>query len=144
MKNEELYAEMIKKIHSTTKDKGSQKLLKNLQSKDEYKEMEAYNELSGFCKSVAKKTINQLSPKEQFEFVDFLLEDKIPNLKTLDKIFKNDTSSISYGYNWLELHTCDACIACKNQIEVKKAKKDKFKRKIEEIKSTFGFGKDKN
>ena len=78
----------------------------------------------------------------QNAFVDYLVDLKYENLKQTERVFRNDSCGDCYIVSWLELNTCNACIAIKNKQSVKAIQKDIRKRRLEKIKSVFS-GKNK-
>ena len=139
---EKIYKTMMKTVDSARQNAGVNRLAKQLQSKDEYMAMYARTKLSKICQDVAKNTLNNLSKEDRNAFVDYLVNLKYENLKQTERVFRNDSCGDCYIVSWLELNTCNACIAIKNKQSVKEIQKDIRKRRLEKIKSVFS-GKNK-
>ena len=142
MELEKIYNKMMKTVDSARQNDGVNGLARQLQSNDEYMAMDARAKLSKICQDVAKNTLNGLSAEEQDSFVDYLVNFKCENLMQTEKAFRNDSYGDCYIISWLELNTCNACVAIKNERSFKSLKKDIKKRKFEKIKSLFS-GKNK-
>lgn len=134
---EKIYNTMMKTVDSTRQNESVNRLAKQLQSEDEYMAMHAREKLSKICQDVAKNTLNNLSTKDRDAFVDYLVNLKYENLMQTEKVFRNESCGDCYIISWLELNTCNACIAIKNQQSFNALKKEIKKRRFEKIKSVF-------